>query len=192
LSESDPHTITHLLHDWRKGNAGALDRLLPLVYDELHRIARRLFVAEPASHTLQPTAVLHEAYMRLLGAEVDWSDRAHFYAIASREMRRVLVDHARRRSAARRGGDWQREPISEGAEPPAPEAPDLLRLDEALTRLHAEDERMARCVELHYFGAMDWNEIAEVLGVSRSTVARDLRVGKAWLWRELAGGAPAG
>ena len=158
---------------------------MPLVYQELRGIARRVFAGERSSHTLQPTAVLHEAYARLVDANVDWSDRAHFYAIAAREMRRVLVDHARRKGAARRGGDFVREPLHDDI--PGASAPidDLLDLDAALTRLREKDEHLAHCVELHYFGGMTWDEMAEVLGVSRSTVARDIRLAKAMIWRDL-------
>lgn len=180
-----PETITRLLLDWRGGRSDALERLVPLVYDELKVVARRLMAGERDGHTLQPTALLHEAYGRLVGAEVEWSDRAHFFAVAAGTMRRVLVDHARRKGSARRGGGWKRQGLT--VEPAGPdESPvDLLALDEVLRRLEVRDERKARVIEMHYFGGMSWEEIAEALGVSRATVAREIRLAKAWLWREL-------
>lgn len=180
-----PETITRLLLDWRRGQSDALDRLVPLVYDELKVVARRLMAGERDGHTLQPTALLHEAYGRLVDADVAWADRAHLFAVAARTMRRVLVDHARRKASARRGGDWKRQSLT--VEPAGPESSpiDVLALDEVLRRLEARDERKARTVEMHYFGGMNWDEIAEALGVSRATVARDIRLAKAWLWREL-------
>lgn len=178
---TDPRTVTRLLLEWRGGEASALDRLIPIVYPELRRIAARAFAREKAPHTLQPTAVLHQAYVRLIGAEVDFKDRSHFFAIAAREMRRVLVDHARRRRAARRGGEASREGVDGDHPELGSTPPDFLDLDAALERLRSQDERAARAVELHYFGGMEWDEIAEVLGTSRSTVARDLRYAKAWL-----------
>jgi RNA polymerase sigma factor (TIGR02999 family) len=187
---SDPQTITRLLRRWRGGEEGALESLIPLVYEELRRIARQLFSSERAGHTLQPTAVLHEAYARLVDAGVDWNDRTHFYAVAARAMRRVLLDHARRKGAARHGGDWHRASVDVGESVAGSEPIDILLLDKALQRLESRDPRAARAAEMHYFGGMEWDAIAEALDVSRSTVARDLRVAKAWLVREISGGGP--
>ncbi len=184
---ANPRTITRLLHEWRDGREEALERLVPLVYEELREIAGRLFSSERAGHTLQPTAVLHEAYARLVDAGVDWNDRNHFYAVAARAMRRVLLDHARRKGSARRGGDWKRESMDPAERVAGPAPVDVIAIDEALQRLEAKDARVARIAELHYFGGLEWETIAETMNVSRSTVARDLRLAKAWLRREIAG-----
>lgn len=171
-------------------DAAALERvaseLFPLVYDQLKAIAESYFRRQPADHTLQPTAVVHEAYLRLVGQpDAKWNSRAHFLAVAAKAMRQILIDHARRRHAARRGGDHERRTFSE-ALTPAPESPiDLLVLDDALTRLAHLSERMARVVELRYFGGLTVAEVAEVLAVSKRTVEGDWETARAWLAREL-------
>lgn len=175
--------VSRLLHSWRAGDGDALDRLIPLVHDELRRMAEVCMRGERAGHTLQPTALVHEAYLRLIGAEVAWQDRAHFFAVAATTMRRVLVDHARAKGRAKRDG----RPVSlEESILIAPDrADDLLVVDDALDRLEEHDARAAKVVELHYFGGLTYEETAEALGVSAATVDRDLRFARAWLHREL-------
>lgn len=183
---SDSTHVTRLLLDWRGGNAEALNDLLPLVYDELRRLAARHMVGEAEGHTLQPTALVHEAYVRLVDAEVQWQDRAHFFAAASRVMRRMLVDHARSRGRQKRGGGRARVTLhAADAVSPAPDL-DLLALDEALEALNAHDPRKARAIELRYFGGLNLEEIAEVTEVSIATVHRDIRMATAWLMAQLA------
>jgi RNA polymerase sigma factor (TIGR02999 family) len=183
--------VTRLLLEWKRGDPAALDRLLPVVYAELRRIASRRLRRERSGHTLQPTALVHEAYLRLVQApEVDWRDRAHFFAVAARVMRQVLVDHARTRDAAKRGGGAHKVAIEEVAEPRVSVDVDLLALDQALGRLTDLDPEQARVVELRYFGGLTIEETAEVMNVSPATVKRDWTLAKAWLRRELGGAAP--
>ena len=178
-------TVSALLVQWRGGDSSALERLMPLIYDELHQLARRQLRGERADHTLQTTALLHEAYLRLVGADVQWEGRVHFLAVAAQTMRRILVDHARSRARQRRGGRLQLVPIDDvNAVAPGP-AMDLVVLDEALDKLAAMDGRKARAAELHYFGGLSYDETALALGISSATVHRELRVAKAWLYREL-------
>jgi RNA polymerase sigma factor (TIGR02999 family) len=178
--------VTALLHAWRAGDRGALDRLIPLVHDELHRLAQGCMRGERPDHTLQATALVNEVYLRLVGSEVDWKDRAHFFAVAATTMRRILVDHARAKGRKKRAGALVS--LEESAVVAPDREDELLAIDEALTRLAAHDERAARTVELHYFGGLTYDEIAEALGVSAATVDRDLRFAKAWLYRELKDG----
>jgi RNA polymerase sigma-70 factor, ECF subfamily len=178
-------TPTALLQSWRGGDDAALERLIPLVYDELARIARGAMSAERRDHTLQTRALVHEAYLRLVDADLELTDRAHFLALAARTMRRVLTDHARSRHRDKRGGHQVRVPLADVAAPEA--AIDLLELDEVLTRLEAQDPRHARIIEMHFFGGLNHDEAAAALGVSRATIDRDLRMAKAWLRRELGG-----
>jgi len=159
---------------------------MPLVYEELRRLARRYLSAERPEHTLRATELVHETYMRLIGAEIDWQDRAHFYAVAARVIRRILVDHANSRNCRKRGGDVERVPLGEslviGAE--APEI--IVNLDEALRRLAVVDSRKSDIVQCLYFGGMTYDETAAALNISAATVDRELRIAKAWLHRELA------
>ena len=182
---SDHTEVTRLLGQWRQGDAGALQRLLPLIYDELHALARRHMLGERPDHTLQTTALIHEAYLRLCGADVTWEGRVHFLAVAAQTMRRVLVDHARARGREKRGGGAV--PVTlDDALVVSPERPDdILALDEALARLSSLDERKAHAVELHYFGGLTYDETAAALGISAATVDRELRMAKAWLYKEL-------
>ena len=182
---SDPTEVTRLLVRWRQGDAAALERLLPLIYDELHAMARRHMHGERPDHTLQTTALIHEAYLRLCGADVTWEGRVHFLAVAAQTMRRVLVDHARARGRDKRGAGAV--PVTlDDAVAVSPERPDeLLALDEALQRLSSLDERKAHAVELHYFGGMTYDETAAALEISAATVDRELRLAKAWLCKEL-------
>lgn len=176
---------TQLLHAWRAGDTSARDRLMALLHDELHGLAARQLSHERDDHTLQTTALVHEAYMRLVDAEVSWQDRAHFLAITARVMRRVLVDHARGKKRAKRGGYTVVLRLDDVDEIPAAHTPAITDLDDALNRLADNDARKARVVELHYFGGLSYEEIAEAEGMSRATVQRDLRFARAWLKEEL-------
>ena len=180
-----PPPITALLQEWRAGNRAALDRLTPVVYDELRRLARRSMAGENRGHTLQPTALVNEAYLRLVGADVPWRDRVHFFAVAARLLRRILVDHARARVRVKRSGG-ERVPLDESRLFTAAPGRDMLALDEALDGLAAQDARKAQVVELHFFGGLTYDEIAEAVGISAATVDRDLRLAKAWLQRQMA------
>ena len=185
---SAKHTITRMLQEWNDGKREALNDLMPLVYDELHRQAKRYLRRERANHTLQTTALIHEAYLKLIGQRnVEWEGRTHFYAIAAQAMRRILVDHARTVKREKRGGDNVILPIDEALQIAGKEVKiiDLIALDEALTRLALRDERQARIVELRYFADLTLEETAEALGISRATAALDWSMAKAWLFREL-------
>ena len=180
--------ITVLLREWSDGKREALDELLPLVYDELHKQARRYLRKERQDHTLQTTALIHEAYLKLIDQRsVAWENRTHFFAIAAQMMRRILVDHARTRHREKRGGDDAvKLPLEEAMLIVVDEKDvDLLALDEALNGLEAVDEQQARVVELRYFSGLSLEETAEALKISRATVARDWAMAKAWLHREL-------
>lgn len=177
--------VTQLLLDWRGGNEQALERLMPLVYDELRRLAARYMRRERPEHTLQATALVNEAYLRLVDMRVSWQDRAHFFAVAARLMRRLLVDHARAQRRAKREAGGQKVSLDEAVQVSAKPALDLVALDEALTRFATFDPRKAEIVELHFFGGLSNEEVAEALGISRATVQRELRLAKAWLNHEL-------
>jgi RNA polymerase sigma factor (TIGR02999 family) len=180
--------ITALLLAWREGQPGALDRLLLLVYDDLRRQARRQLRRERSDHTLQPTALVHEAFLRLGGqGAARWQNRRQFFAVASQAMRRVLVDHARAHGAAKRGDGRTRVSLEEWSAAGAAPQVDVLALDQALERLERIDPRQARVVELRYFGGLSAPEAAEVLEVSLATVNRDWAMARAWLFRELGG-----
>jgi len=181
----DPGAVTGLLRRWREGDREAMDRLVPLVYDELRRVARAYLSGESPGHTLQTTALVHEAYVRLVKAEIPFQDRVHFFAVAAGSMRRILVDHARARKSVKRGGDAPRVPLETALQHPAAPETGLVEIDEALKRLEQENERKGRVVELHFFGGLEYEEIAELLGISPSTVRWDMRIAKAWLRREL-------
>lgn len=180
-----PEDITELLLAWSDGKQDALERLTPLVYSELHRLAHHYMAGERTGHTLQSTALVNEAYLRLVEtSRVRWQNRAHFFAISAQLMRRILVDFARSRGYAKRGGNAPR--VSLDAVPVAvEECADLAALDDALSALAAIDERKSKVVELRFFGGLSVEETAEVLGVSVETVARDWRLAKVWLRREL-------
>lgn len=174
----------------RAGDSSAADALMPLVYDELRGIAAALMRQCPPDYTLQPTAVVHEVYIRLMGADLDWRDRAHFLAIAASALRHVLVDYARHRNAQKRGGDGQRLTLDAAADRLARSGVDVLALHDALARLGELHERQARVVELRFFGGLGNEDVAHVLGIARSTVADDWRVARLWLLRELGESAP--
>ena len=181
-----PRDVTALLGDWSRGNRSALDQLLPLVYAELRRVAARQLRDERADHTLQPTALVHEVYMRLVDQrEGDWQNRAHFFGVSAQVMRRILVDHARRRSASKRGDGVRCVSIDEARDVAAASEIPILALDGALDRLEKVDAELARIVELRAFGGLTIEEAAHVLSVSPSTAKRDWRTAKAWLNREL-------
>lgn len=179
--------ITRLLQDWRGGSQPALDLLLSRVYEELRVVAAAQLASERPDHTLQATALVHEAYVRLVDAQIPWQDRAHFFAVASGTMRRILVDHARARRAQKRGGDRVGVTLHDDILAEGSPADEFLALDEALDRLTSLDARKGRTVELRYFGGLNAAEIGEVLGVAVATVQRDLRMARAWLMRELSG-----
>ncbi len=181
--------VTRLLMEWRGGREGALEELTPLVHAELQRIARGYMRRENAGHTLQPTAVVNEAYIKLIGVQVDWNDRAHFRAVAAQTMRRILVDHARAKQREKRGGAATLVTLNEEIDSPAGPSVDVAELDVALRKLLEIDERKGRIVELHYFGGLTYDELAETMEISAATVDRDLRLAKAWLHRELSGPA---
>jgi RNA polymerase sigma factor (TIGR02999 family) len=185
--------VTHLLLEWGSGDSAALDRLMPLVYDELRRQARRCLRGERAGHTMQTTTLVHEAYLRLIDAgRVPWQDRAHFFAIAGRLMRRVLVDEARKRQFQKRGGNFTRI-LLEDAMVVSPERDaDLMALDEALGRLARFAPRKCRVVELRFFAGLSISEAAEALDVSTDIVKREWRTAKLWLLHELGGAEEGG
>ena len=178
--------ITQLLLAWNQGDEHALDRLMPLVHGELHRLAHRYMAGERADHTLQTTALVNEAYLRLIdSSRVRWQNRAHFFAVSAQLMRRILVDVARARAKLKRGGGATQVSLDEVMEIPREPGADLIALDDALTRLAAFDERKSKVVELRFFGGMSVEETAEVLGISPMTVMRDWGLAKVWLLREL-------
>jgi RNA polymerase sigma factor (TIGR02999 family) len=197
MLESAPMTmvstddVTGLLIEWRQGDKAALDRLTALVYDSIRRIAHRYVQRERDGHTLQTTALVNEAYVRLAGSQnIDWQNRAHFFAVTAQVMRRILIDHARRRHYTKHGGEMQRVAFDEAiatAQPvmSKPRAAELLALDEALDELAELDPRKGRVVELRYFGGLSLEETAEVLEVSMMTVRRDWRAAKAWLYKRV-------
>ncbi len=182
--------LTGLLIEWGQGDKAALDRLTPLVYDEIRRIAHRYVQRERDGQTLETTALVNEAYLRLAGsANIDWQNRAHFYAVTAQVMRRILIDHARRRHYLKHGGETQRVAFEDATKEPAlmsqPRAAELLALDEALAELATLDPRKGRVVELRYFGGLSLEETAAVLEVSVMTVRRDWRAAKAWLYKKV-------
>jgi len=181
-SSTETGKITKLLIDWNRGRAGALEDLLPLVYGELRRIAAQRLRHERPDHTLQPTALVHEAYIRLVDQRrVRWQNRAHFYGIAAQIMRRILVDRARARGADKRGAGWQRISLAGDKTPAAARDVDVLAIDHALRRLAALDPQQERIVELRYFGGLTIEEAAEVIGISTATLKREWAIAKAWL-----------
>jgi RNA polymerase sigma factor (TIGR02999 family) len=186
-----PANFTQLLTEWRSGHPQALDRLTPLVYDELRRLARNYMRAERGSHTLQATAVVHEAFLRLVQANVALQDRGHFFALASRLMRRVLVDHAKSRSRMKRNSG-ARDLAAESTDETLPAMDfDVVALDDALEGLQQLEPRLAQVIELHYFGGLTYDQIAAAVGASAATVHRDIRLARAWLLNEIGGTRPA-
>jgi RNA polymerase sigma factor (TIGR02999 family) len=186
MSVERQHEVTRILHDWSGGDRAAPERLMPFVYDELRRLARAFLSRERGGHTLQPTALVHEAYVRLVDqTRVDWQNRAHFYGIASRMMRRVLIDHARAHITDKRGGAAIHLSLDDVQVPVEQRAASFVALDEALSKLAQLDERKSSVVEMRFFGGMTDEEIAEALGVTTRTVLRDWKKARLWLYREL-------
>jgi RNA polymerase sigma-70 factor (ECF subfamily) len=179
-------SVTRLLDDWSRGDADALEKLLPIVYGELRRVARRELHRERIGHTLQPTALVNELYLRLVEQNrASWQNRAHFFAVAAQIMRRILVDHARAQVAAKRGGSSPRLSLSDAEDVGVEPAFEVLAVDQALTRLATLDADQARIVELRYFSGLTVEETAHVLGTSPRTVKREWRLAKAWLFEQL-------
>ena len=186
MSDKLQHEVTRILNEWSDGDANAPERLMPFVYDELRRRARSYLARERSSHTLQPTALVHEAYLRLVDqTRINWQNRAHFFALAANTMRRVLVDHARAHATGKRGGSAVRLSIEDVQIPLEERAAGLVALDEALEELAKFDERKSKIVEMRFFGGLTDEEIAEVLGISSRTVLRDWQAARLWLYREL-------
>jgi RNA polymerase sigma factor (TIGR02999 family) len=181
--------ITRLLMEWSEGNEDALEQLTPLVYQELHKLAGSYLSRERAGHTLQPTALVHEAYLRLVAQDhQNWVDRSHFYGVAAHLMRLILVDWARKARAGKRGADAQRVPLEDVADMAAAQrSAELIALDDALTELGSIDPRKAKIIELRYFGGMTVPEVAHNLSISTATVEREARFAQLWLCRELQG-----
>jgi RNA polymerase sigma factor (TIGR02999 family) len=180
------HEVTRLLQAWYAGDEAALERLMPLVYDELHRLAHHYMAAEPSGQVLQTTALVHEVYLRLVDVDnVDWQNRAHFYGICARLMRRILVDFARSRNYQKRGGHFAHIELEEALTVSSVVSSEILSVDEALKQLAELDARKAEVVELRFFGGLTVEETAAVLRVSAETVMRDWKMAKAWLLREL-------
>jgi RNA polymerase sigma-70 factor, ECF subfamily len=192
MSTPSPGDVTELLQAWGRGEDAALDRLIPLVYRDLHLRARRCMAGERVEHSLQTTALIHEAYLRLVGpSPAGWESRGHFFAVAARVMRRILVDHARARRAQKRGGAASPVTLDEQLVVAGGPGRDLVSLDDALQALATFDERKARVVEMRFFGGLSVEEAAEVLKVSPQTVLRDWKLAKVWLLREMKRGEAA-
>jgi RNA polymerase sigma factor (TIGR02999 family) len=186
MQPPSPKEVTRLLKDWGSGDSTALDQLIPIVYDELRAVAARYLRRERQDHTLQATALVNEAYLRLIDQkQVQWQNRAHFMGVAAQMMRRILVDHARSHNRAKRGGGAQKIPLDEAMVLGEERSNDLVELDEALTALGVFDERKSRIVEMKYFGGLSMEETAEVLHVSVITVAREWNLAKAWLYTHI-------
>jgi RNA polymerase sigma factor (TIGR02999 family) len=187
VGSSPSNEVTDLLARWSQGENAAREKLVPLVYDELRRLARHLLLGQRGDHTLQSTALVHEAYLRLVGHDmVHWDDRIHFFAVAAQLMRRILVDHARKHLAAKRGGDQVTLSLDEHLAPPKSRPLDVVALDDALNELARMNPQHSRIVELRFFAGLSIEEAAQALGVSPATVKRDWAVARAWLYRELA------
>ena len=188
MEKPSPGHVTRLLNDWSDGDSTALDQLMPILYDELRSLAAHYLRCERADHTLQPTALVHEAYFRLVDQnDVQWQSRAHFFGVAAQMMRRVLIDHAKPHRRAKRGGGLLKVELDQAAGLSEEQAVEVLALDDALDALARIDPRKSKIVELRYFGGPSVEETAEVLGVSPNTVMRDWALAKAWLYNEIKG-----
>jgi RNA polymerase sigma-70 factor, ECF subfamily len=191
--DQSSHEVTGLLRDWSGGDVGAAERLMPLVYEELRRLARSYLRRERSDHTLQPTALVNEAYLKLVDqSRVSWQDRHHFFGIAAQMMRRVLVDHARSHAAEKRGGPRGKVSLEEANVPTGERAAELVELDDALQRLAGVFPRKGKVVELRFFGGFSVEETAAILGVSDKTVMREWESAKLWLYRQMDGGGGGG
>jgi RNA polymerase sigma factor (TIGR02999 family) len=186
---ADRQSVTALLQRWGDGDKLALDELMPVVYDQLRKVAARCLRAERPDHTLRATALVHEAYLRLVDADVDWQDRVHFFAVSARLLRRILVDHAKASHRKKRGGGAETIPLDEALHVGPQSSKGVLELDAALRLLAAHDQRKSEIVELLCFGGLTYDETAIALKISPATVHRELKMAKAWLHRELKGGA---
>lgn len=184
----DHQQVTRLLQQWSGGNKQALDELMPVVYDQLRRLAASYLRSENRDHTLRATALVNEAYVRLVGANVNWQDRVHFFAVSARILRRILVDHAKSNNRQKRGGEFEKIPIDEAILVGPQADKGILELDDALQRLAAQDSRKSELVELLFFGGLTYDEAAAALKISPATVHRELTLAKAWLYRDLAAG----
>jgi RNA polymerase sigma factor (TIGR02999 family) len=190
VSDSSAKNVTKLLVQWSEGDQGALEALVPLVYGELRRLAQYYLKREKQNHTLSSTALVHEAYLRLVNQkDVTWQNRAHFFGVAAQMMRRILVDHARSHAYAKRGGGALTLALDEAVDTPRPREIDLVALDDALDSLAKLDERQSRMVELRFFGGLSIEETSQVLGVSAPTVKREWASARAWLYREISRGS---
>jgi len=186
VQETFSKPFSKLLVDWERGDKDALNALLPFVYDDLRRMAHRCLQHERANHTIQSTALVHEAYLRLLGANhPDYKNRAHFFGVAAQMMRRILVDHARAHAAEKRGHDFQKLSLDDNIDKAVERSEELVALDDALNNLIKIDEQKARIVELRYFGGLSVEEAAEILGVTPITIKRHWRMTKAWLFGQM-------
>lgn len=177
--------VTRLLQQWSSGNKQALDELMPVVYDQLRRLASNCLRSERPDHTLRATALVNEAYLRLVDANVSWQDRVHFFAVSARILRRILVDHAKSHKRQKRGGEFQKIPLDEAVLVGPQADKGILELDEALQRLAAQDQRKSELIELLFFGGLTYDEAAAALKISPATVHRELTLAKAWLYRDL-------
>lgn len=186
MSRGETHEVSRLLVQWSNGDQTALDNLMPIVYDELHRMAKRFMKRQDGGHTMQTTELIHEAYLKLSGnEEKNWKNRSHFFGVAAQAMRHILVDHARSKKSQRRGGDKQRITLAENQFVSNERADEIVALDDALTRLAALDERKSRVVEMKFFAGLNFEEIAEVLQMSIITIKRDWSFAKNWLSKEI-------
>lgn len=185
----DRQAVTQLLRQWSNGDRQALDELMPFVYDQLRRLAANCLRSERPDHTLRATALVNEAYMRLVDADVAWQDRVHFFAVSARMLRRILVDHAKSNNRQKRGGEFQKIPLDEAVLVGPQGDKGIVELDEALKRLAAQDQRKSELIELLFFGGLTYDEAAAALKISPATVHRELTLAKAWLYRELGQGA---
>jgi RNA polymerase sigma factor (TIGR02999 family) len=184
----DHQQVTRLLQQWSGGDKQALDELMPVVYDQLRRLAASYLRSENRDHTLRATALVNEAYVRLVGANVNWQDRVHFFAVSARILRRILVDYAKSNNRQKRGGEFEKIPIDEAILVGPQADKGILELDDALQRLAAQDSRKSELVELLFFGGLTYDEAAAALKISPATVHRELTLAKAWLYRDLAAG----
>jgi len=182
---SSPEAVTVLLQQWSNGDKEALDQLMPIVYGQLRKLAANSLKSERPGHTLRATELVHEAYLKLVDSEIPWQNRAHFYAVAAKVLRHILVDHAKANRRGKRGGGAEKIPLDEAVIVGPEASSEVVGLDEALKRLAVNDERKSQIVELTFFGGMTHEEIAAVINTSPRTVQRELRVAKAWLYREL-------
>lgn len=184
-SSPDRQLVTQLLQQWSNGNRQALDELMPVVYDQLRKLAAHCLRAERPDHTLRATALVNEAYLRLVGAGISWQSRVHFFAVSARMLRRILVDHAKSHNRDKRGGEFDKIALDEAVVVGAQADKEIVALDEALKRLAAHDQRKSELIELLFFGGLTYDEAAEALHISPATVHRELTLAKAWLYREL-------